>query len=109
MKEIDPFTFYGTFNRGIREDQRLGILAALKKHFSLQSKLPEDFDGIPILNNMRSWFIGYQSNRKIDDVARLWRVFRLALGEGEKVTSTKFGQDISNRVKIGLDRKTWCW
>ena len=81
MTEIDPFTFYGTFNRGIRIDQRLGILAALKKHFGLQSNLPEDFDGIPILNNQRSWFIGYRSNRKIDDVARLWRVFRLALGE----------------------------
>jgi hypothetical protein len=34
---------------------------------------------------------------------------RLLTTGGEKVTSTKFGQDISNRVKIGLDRKTWCW
>ena len=43
--------------------------------------MPSDFDGIPILNNQRSWFISYRSERKPDDVQRLWRVFRLALGK----------------------------
>jgi 5-methylcytosine-specific restriction protein B len=79
MKEIDPFTFLGTFNRGVRDDQRLAILTQLKEHFGAASELPTDFSGIPILNNMKSWFVAYQYQRKPDDVARLWRVFQLAL------------------------------
>ena len=81
LREIDPFTFFGTFNRGIRDEQRLAILAYLKKYFGATSELPTDFDGIPVLNNQKSWFIGYLSKRKHHDVAHLWRVFRLALAD----------------------------
>jgi 5-methylcytosine-specific restriction protein B len=80
LKEIDPFTFCGVFNRGIKSEQRLSILAAVKKFFALKSELPTDFDGIPLLNNQRSWFFSYQNERKEHDIPRLWRVFRLALG-----------------------------
>lgn len=80
LKEIDPFTFFGSFNRGVKEESRLGILAELKKHFQCEAELPADFSGIPILNNQRSWFIAYQYEREADDVAKLWRVFKLALG-----------------------------
>src|SRR5438128_2172488 len=31
LKEIDPFTFFATFNRGIREKERLAILSGIKK------------------------------------------------------------------------------
>ena len=81
LKEIDPFTFFGVFNRGIRQEQRLAILAKIKKQFDLQSRLPDDFNGIPILNNQNSWFISYLPDRKPEDVDRLWKVFRLALGD----------------------------
>lgn len=81
IKEIDPFTFFGIFNRGIKDQHRIGILTELKKFFSLASEFPSDFDGIPILNNQKSWFVAYQVWRKPDDVPRLWRVFRLALGD----------------------------
>jgi len=81
MKEIDPFTFFGVFNRGIKDQHRIGILTELKEFFSLESGFPRDFDGIPILNNQRSWFVAYQARRKPDDVPTLWRVFRLALGK----------------------------
>ena len=60
LKEIDPFTFFGSFNRRVKEESRLGILAELKKHFHCEAELPADFSGIPILNNQRSWFIPYQ-------------------------------------------------
>ena len=30
LKEIDPFTFYGPFNRGIRDSERLAILKKLR-------------------------------------------------------------------------------
>ncbi len=81
LREIDPFTFFGVWNRRIGYDQRLAILAQIKVYFKLQSELPEDFDGIPLLNNMKSWFISDQGTRRADDVHKLWRVFQLALQE----------------------------
>lgn len=81
LREIDPFTFLGVFNRRIGYDHRLAILSQMKQHFGLQSDLPEDFNGVPVLNNMRSWFFSNQTLRDVNDVRRLWRVFKLALGE----------------------------
>jgi 5-methylcytosine-specific restriction protein B len=81
LQEIDPFTFFGVFNRRIRIDQRLAILAGIIQFFGLSSQLPRDFDGLPTLNNQNSWFFAYQIERKPHDVQRLWRVFRLALGD----------------------------
>jgi 5-methylcytosine-specific restriction protein B len=79
LTEIDPFTFFGAFNRGIKNEQRLNILTAVKRLLSVDSALPTDFDGIPLVNNQRSWFFSYQNERKTTDIPRLWRVFRQAL------------------------------
>ena len=79
LKEIDPFTFFGVFNRGIRHDQRIAILARIKQLFELKSDLPEDFDGLPILNNLKSWFFPYQTARDVNDMPKLWQVFKLGL------------------------------
>jgi 5-methylcytosine-specific restriction enzyme B len=81
LKEIDPFTFFCVFNRRIGYDQRLAILSRVKHYFGLSNELPEDFDGVPVLNNLKSWFFSNQAQRDIHDVQRLWRVFRLALEE----------------------------
>jgi 5-methylcytosine-specific restriction enzyme B len=81
LGEIDPFTFFGVFNRRIGIEQRLSILARMKDHFKLKSDLPEDFDGVPLLNNMKSWFFAGQSTRHVEDVIKLWRVFQAALSE----------------------------
>ena len=43
--------------------------------------MPQDFDGIPILDNLRSWFFSFSTERKPEDIPALWRVFRLAQGE----------------------------
>ncbi|MEY2817857.1 MAG: 5-methylcytosine-specific restriction enzyme, partial [Chloroflexota bacterium] len=81
LSEIDPFTFFGVFNRGIRQGQRKAILARMKEFFALSHDVPEDFNGIPILNNMKSWFVAYQNARQDNDVAKLWRAFQFGLEE----------------------------
>ena len=78
---IDPFTFFGAFNRRIRESQRIIIVKAMKDKFALESSLPSDFSGIPVLHGMKSWFIAYQRKRGANDVDKLWNVFKLALAE----------------------------
>lgn len=79
MQEIDPFTFFGAFNRQIRDEQRIAILTALRERLGAQMPLPTDFDGVPVVNNQRSWFFAYHFRRGPGDVAKLWQVFRLAL------------------------------
>ena len=81
LREIDPFTFFGVFNRRIGYDQRVAILSEIKQRFGLQKDLPEDFNGVPVLNNMRSWFFPNQAAREPHDIRRLWRVLQLALEE----------------------------
>ncbi len=81
LKEIDPFTFFGVFNRGIRQDQRIAILAQMKHFFELKNDFPEDFDGLPILNNLKSWFFPNQTARNANDISKLWQVFQLGLGK----------------------------
>ncbi|MGE5465166.1 MAG: hypothetical protein ACM3PS_17520, partial [Syntrophothermus sp.] len=71
LREIDPFTFLGVFNRRIGFDQRLAILSRIKAYFHLQSDLPDDFDGVPLLNNMKSWFFSSQPSRRAGDVEKL--------------------------------------
>src|SRR5512145_916536 len=71
LREVDPFTFFGVFNRRIGYDQRLLILKQIKVYFNLQSELPEDFNGVPLLNNLKSWFFSSQPSRRVDDVRKL--------------------------------------
>ena len=91
LKEIDPFTFFGVFNRGVVEATRREILVHMKNFFNLQSQPPADFHGVPILNNIKSWFFPYQYDRAPDHIAKLWSVFRLALGN-EPLENKEFQQ-----------------
>lgn len=81
LQEIDPFTFFGIFNRGIGFEQRVNILAKVKQFFKLKSDIPEDFNGIPILNNLKSWFFSYKDSRKKNDIPKLWKVFGLSFSK----------------------------
>jgi 5-methylcytosine-specific restriction protein B len=81
VEEIDPFTFFGVFNRGIRNDMRKKIAKAVATKFGVQSPAPTDFNGIPVLNNQRSWFFSYKKDRKPADVSLLWDVFEKAQGQ----------------------------
>lgn len=100
LKEIDPFTFLGVFNRRIGYDQRLSILSQMKQHFRLQGDLPEDFNGVPVLNNLRSWFFPNQTSRDANDIGRLWKVFQLALSEQDPLESKEFLKAFDEALKV---------
>ncbi len=76
--DVDPFTVLGTFNRGLKLENRKSIARALAEALGVTAQIPEDFDGIPILNNQNSWFTSYARLRKPDDIDRLWRIFEAA-------------------------------
>ena len=74
-KDIDPFTTFGIFNRGIREHYRIHAAELFKKLLNISANVPSDFVGIPILNNQRSYFFGFRKNREDDDIENLWSLF----------------------------------
>ena len=106
LTEIDPFTFFANFNRQIKDENRIAILAQIKKHFRLQSPLPSDFEGVPVVNNQSTWFFAYQKSRKPTDIPHLWHLFRLALQDNplqNPLFLKAFDQALAiNRVNINL-------
>ncbi|MCK4626111.1 MAG: AAA family ATPase [Phycisphaerae bacterium] len=79
LKDICPFTALGIFNRGITDANRKVIAKELATFLGVQEAVPETFEGIPVLNNQRSWFFGYEKNRQPDDIEALWKVFGATL------------------------------
>ncbi len=79
LKDICPFTTMGIFNRGITDANRKTIAAELAKLLGVDEPVPESFEGVPILNNQRSWFFGFEKNRQSDDIDTLWEIFAKAI------------------------------
>ena len=79
LKDICPFTTMGIFNRGITEANRKIIASELAKFLGVAEPVPASFEGIPVLNNQRSWFFGYEKDRKPDDIDLLWQVFKATI------------------------------
>jgi 5-methylcytosine-specific restriction protein B len=79
LTDICPFTTLGTFNRGITDTNRKFIASELAQFLQVSEQVPNSFEGIPILNNQRTWFFGYSFRRQPDDIDRLWDVFARAL------------------------------
>lgn len=76
FEDIDPFTVFGLFNRGIKLDNRIHSAELFKKLLNLSSVVPNDFTGIPVVNNQKSHFFRFRSNdRKEDDIQNLWDLF----------------------------------
>ncbi len=73
--DIDPFTTFGLFNRGISKKNRVSSAALFKRLLNISADVPSDFDGVPILNNQKSHFFGFRPDRKPDDIENLWRLF----------------------------------
>ena len=75
LQDICPFTVMGTFNRGLTDANRKAIAGELAKLIGVTVPVPPSFEGIPILNNQRSWFFRYADKRGAGDIDALWRVF----------------------------------
>ena len=75
ITDIDPFTTFGLFNRGISMKNRVSSAALFKRLLNISADVPSDFDGVPLLNNQKSHFFGFRPDRKSDDIENLWRLF----------------------------------
>ena len=81
--DIDPFTIFGLFNKGITNENRSAILRGFAQEFSIKADVPSSFDGIPVLNNMAATFYYFCGERQENDIDNLWQVFASALEYAE--------------------------
>lgn len=88
--DIDPFTVFGLFNKGITNANRIAILESFATVFNIKSKVPNNFDGIPVLNNLKATYYGFKDDRQAADIDNLWGLYESAINLAEK-------DDASNR------------
>lgn len=84
--DIDPFTVFGLFNKGITNANRSLLLEKIRGEFGVDAAVPQDFDGVPVLNNLSATFYRFQEERQEPDIENLWALFRAALALAEQDT-----------------------
>lgn len=91
--DIDPFTVFGMFNKGLSNANRISIIKAFAQEFDINNsiEIPTVFDGIPTLNNLKAVFFGWERN--IDDIDNLWELFRTALKYADSADKTAIKSD----------------
>ena len=82
--DIDPFTVFGLFNKGITNANRTAILESFATVFNIKSKVPDNFDGIPVLNNLKATYYGFKDDRQVADIDNLWGLYESAINLAEK-------------------------
>ncbi len=93
--DIDPFTVFGLFNKGITNANRITIIGSIAREFDIKAMVPQNFDGIPVLNNLQAVFYGFKDDREEDDIDNLWKVFEAALAladEDNEENRTEFSK-----------------
>lgn len=68
--QIDPFSVMGAMNRNIAKENRTVFAKIFAEIFNIKTPAPTEFDGIPTLNNMNSFFGG---------VDEIWDLFCIAI------------------------------
>lgn len=82
--DIDPFTVFGLFNKGITNANRIAILESFATVFNIKSSVPDNFDGIPVLNNLKATYYGFKDDRQAADIDNLWGLYESAINLAEK-------------------------
>ena len=105
LDDICPFTTISLFNRGLTDENRERIAGSLADFLRVKSKVPDSFDGIPVLHNLKHWFFRFKKDRGGDDINSLWRVFAHALkyADNYKISNHKnFIKSFDEAIKNGV-------
>ncbi len=79
LEDIDPFSFFASFNRGTKDEERKKILQFMKDRFTLEEPVPNDFTGIPTVDPRSSRYFAYAYERKGNDIQILWSMAEAAI------------------------------
>lgn len=96
LDDICPFTVFGSFNKGITNENRIAVLKEMKEKFGISAGLPVDFEGVPLLTNMKAWFFGYKADRQPNDIQNLWDMFEAGINFADHPTDVARRQFIKS-------------
>ena len=102
--DIDPFTFFGLFNKKLTDANRLSILKAIAGLFDVKAPVPTTFDSIPVLNPQNATFYYFIPDRGDDDIQDLWELFDAALAYAKNPSSETIAQ-VSEYFDLCINRK----
>lgn len=104
LVDIDPFTIFGLFNKGITNDNRLKIMSGFAEKLKIQSSLPKSFDSIPVLNNQNATYYYFINDRDVNDIDELWGLFESALNYAKNPTINNENK-LSHYFDITINKK----
>ena len=99
-EDICPFTVFGSFNKRIKNANRIVLLEQFAKQFSIKADVPKEFDGIPVVMNLSAWFFAYKENRGEYDIDNLWDLFEKAISYSSEASSENKNAFISAYDKV---------
>lgn len=79
IRDIDPFTVFSIFNRGLTWDNRHDMADRLAQFLGVSIPAPARFVAIPIMFNKAYWFMPFADKRDSGHIDALWNVFADAL------------------------------
>lgn len=105
---IDPFTIFETFNRGISNQNRINILIEIAKKFDINIKVPEKFSGVPVMLAIKSRFFDTKDAQAKIDIEYLWNIFEASINYAKEDTD-KNKQEFINAYNLAKDIKGVKW
>ena len=111
--DMDPFTVFGLFNKSsMTKENRIKIIEEMAKLFDVKADIPQNFDGIPTVMNLRATFYNFKNDREAQDIENLWSLFEIALlyssdksEDNENNFKRKFNQ-VMAQPGIGMGKLT---
>ena len=79
VSDTDPFTVMAIINRGIAYEKKVELCRKFKSYLNISVSTPQDFSGVPEVNNMLSNFMPFEVDREDGDIERLWNIFECAV------------------------------
>lgn len=79
VPDTDPFTVMAIVNRGITWGKKIALCKQFKSFLEISAPVPQDFSGVPEMNNMLSNFMAFEDDREDGDIERLWNLFECAV------------------------------
>lgn len=79
VPDTDPFTVMAIVNRGITWGKKIALCTQFKSFLEISAPVPQDFSGVPEMNNMLSNFMAFEDDREDGDIERLWNLFECAV------------------------------
>lgn len=106
--DVDPFTVFGMFSRGLTPENKKKILVQFKNELNIVSDVPQSFNGVPELSNVKTWFFGYKKDRNEKDIDNLWDLFICAL-DYDKTQNEETKDAFIDKYNIVIGQKQVSW